>query len=416
MKRHVGLLLTVLLLLAFVLPSAAQEEGPPHVGLRPDAPEYALRGPHWVGTTEFVIEPESARPIPVVVWYPALNPENAEESTSYSFEAKWTPAPETRLTYLGHALRDADPNTSDGPYPLVVFSHGTAGDPGMYAYVLEHLASYGFLIVAPSHSERLYFDGDTFKDFHIATVERPRDIARVIDYAESLSASNSVFAGVIDMEHVAVMGHSQGGYTSLAAAGARYDSAGFLRRCEAARAAGDPNAWLCDTLIPYEANMVELAGLASVPTDLWPNWGDPRVDTIITMAGDSYMFDQRGLAEVTIPVLAMGGTADTGTPYEWGVHPTYQYASSEEKTLVTFENAEHGVFATSCEDAPWMMDMGFYGFCADTVWDKDRAHDLINHFTTAFLLDVLKGDTAAHAALAPDAVSFAGISYEAEGF
>jgi hypothetical protein len=30
----------------------------------------------------------------------------------------------------------------------------------------------------------------------------------------------------------------------------------------------------------------------------------------------------------------------------------------------------------------------------------DRAHDLINHFTTAFLLATLKGDTDAAAALA----------------
>jgi hypothetical protein len=46
----------------------------------------------------------------------------------------------------------------------------------------------------------------------------------------------------------------------------------------------------------------------------------------------------------------------------------------------------------------------------------DRAHDLINHFTTAFLLDTLKGDAAAHAALAPDAVAFPGIEYQAEGY
>jgi predicted dienelactone hydrolase len=363
-----------------------------------------------------VIEPESTRPIPVTVWYPALNSENAEESTTYSFGAKWTPAPDIRLTYHGHALDSANPDTSDAPYPLVIFSHGTAGDPALYAYLLEHLASYGFLIVAPSHSEMLYFDGDTWSDFPIGTVERPHDIVRTIDYAGSLTAPGGVFEGLIDMEHIAVTGHSQGGYTSLAAAGARYDSVGFLQRCEAARAAGDPNAWLCDILIPYETDMAGMAGLASVPTDLWPYWGDRRVDAIITMAGDSYMFDQRGLAEITIPVLALGGTADTGTPYEWGVYPTNQYVSSDQKALVTFENAEHGIFATTCEDGPWMIDAGWYSFCADTVWDKDRAHDLINHFTTAFLLDVLEGDADAHAALAPDAVAFPGITYEAAGF
>ena len=47
----------------------------------------------------------------------------------------------------------------------------------------------------------------------------------------------------------------------------------------------------------------------------------------------------------------------------------------------------------------------------DPVWDMNRAHDLINHFATAFLLDTLKGDKEAHAALLPDAVSFPGIEY-----
>ena len=42
----------------------------------------------------------------------------------------------------------------------------------------------------------------------------------------------------------------------------------------------------------------------------------------------------------------------------------------------------------------------------------DRAHDLTNHFATAFLLSVLKGDAQAAAALAPEAVQFPGITYE----
>jgi hypothetical protein len=46
----------------------------------------------------------------------------------------------------------------------------------------------------------------------------------------------------------------------------------------------------------------------------------------------------------------------------------------------------------------------------------DRAHDLANHFTTAFLLDVLTGDEEARVALAPENVQFPGVQYEAEGF
>jgi hypothetical protein len=46
----------------------------------------------------------------------------------------------------------------------------------------------------------------------------------------------------------------------------------------------------------------------------------------------------------------------------------------------------------------------------------DRAHDLISHFTTAFLLAELYQDADAAAALAPDGVHFPGVTYEAQGF
>ena len=113
--------------------------------------------------------------------------------------------------------------------------------------------------------------------------------------------------------------------------------------------------------------------------------------------------------------MALGGTIDDSTPYEWGVRPTYDDISSQQKALATFNDANHYMFMNKCADAPWLAELGVYWFCSDTVWDSDRAHDLINHFTTAFLLDKLKGDTDAHAALAPSAVSFPGIRYEEQG-
>lgn len=44
-----------------------------------------------------------------------------------------------------------------------------------------------------------------------------------------------------------------------------------------------------------------------------------------------------------------------------------------------------------------------------------RAHDLINHFTTMFLVAVLYSDAEATAALSPEEVGFPGITYQAEG-
>jgi hypothetical protein len=94
----------------------------------------------------------------------------------------------------------------------------------------------------------------------------------------------------------------------------------------------------------------------------------------------------------------------------------YENLGRTMKSLVMFEDADHSIFADSCNAASWLIEAGIFWACSDPVWDMDRAHDLINHFTTAFLLAVLYEDADAAAALAPDAVAFPGITYEATGF
>jgi predicted dienelactone hydrolase len=418
-KRILSVLLIAVLAmpaLAICAPARAQSNDPPQ-GLRPDAPPYAVHGPYAVGTRQFIIEPDADSSLPLWAWYPALNPDGKPETVTYPIRVKWEPAPDFATEVYGHALLDAVPDASGGPYPLLVFSPGYGTNSPFYSNMLEHLASYGFVVLSPDHREGVYLTSENpMSDVPMSSIERPRDIHRVLDYAESLTATGGALEGVIDMEKVAVAGHSSGGYTALAAAGARFDIHAFNLRCEKARAEGDPNGWLCDPLEPFESDMAILAGLDPMPDDLWPSWGDSRVDAIITMAGDSYLFDQAGLAEITMPVLAMGGTADTGTPFEWGVGPTYTYVSSQHKALVTFENAEHGLFANGCDAAPWLVDFGFWWMCIDPIWDKHRTNDLTNHFVTAFLLAELYDDADAAASLALEVEAFPGITYETTGF
>jgi hypothetical protein len=111
--------------------------------------------------------------------------------------------------------------------------------------------------------------------------------------------------------------------------------------------------------------------------------------------------------------MALIGSDD---PYAPWMSPAYDMTGSSLKTQVVFENAGHSIFTGRCETTPWLIAAGLTFLCSDSVWDMDRAHDLINHFVTAFLLATLKGDQDAAAALAPDSVSFPGVTYEAQGF
>jgi predicted dienelactone hydrolase len=53
------------------------------------------------------------------------------------------------------------------------------------------------------------------------------------------------------------VGHSYGGYTALAAAGARIDTGAFNGACETAHATDDPLVFLCDALQDRMSDMAD---------------------------------------------------------------------------------------------------------------------------------------------------------------
>lgn len=395
-------MMIVIMSLAACQPVMPVAEKPP-AGLRIDAPPYAVHGPFAVGYKPVVIAEGTEDALEAHIWYPALKAAGMKEEVTYTIV-------DNPYGIYGHAIVNAEVDSSAGPYPLVIFSHGFGDSPVRWSPLVEHYASYGFVVIAPQHTEIFDLEGTNWWS---SNIDRPADVKQTLDYAEKLTAPDGEMAALIDMENVAVVGHSAGGYTAFAMAGAQYDLDAMNARC-AQLAADDPLSSLCTPLLPREADMAARAGFDPMPEGLWPSMGDPRVTAIIPMSGDSYLFDKAGLSKITIPMMAMGGTADSATPYEWGVKPAYDYVSSAQKTLVTFEGAEHMIFITPCENDPERMkweEPPFSFACLDPVWDKKRALDLIHHFSTAFLLDTLKGDPAAHAALLPERVNFPGIEY-----
>ncbi|MBE0672488.1 MAG: alpha/beta fold hydrolase [Anaerolineales bacterium] len=370
---------------------------------------YASRGPHLVGTRGLETDK-----LAMTVWYPASSAGNGAEMVSYRYELKMgDPLGVVSLaTYQGEAIRDADYDLSADPYPLVILSPGFSFGASTYAWLAEHLTSYGFVVIAPEHQEHL----DPANELWRSAMERPQDVLSVLAYVDEQTAAGGVFDGIINAERVAVIGHSYGGYTSLAAAGAQINTPEFKSHCEEASASNHPAAWLCDELLPHLDDMADLAGLESTPNGLWPATADPRVAAIVPMAGDAFFFGHEGLAQINVPVMAIGGTKDNDAPYEWGTHPAYEYASGPRKVLISLSDAEHMIFTNPCEKIPFYLKLFSREFCSDTDWDRSYAHELVSHFTTAFLLTELKQDSAASDALNPNDVEFPGMNYEAQGY
>lgn len=416
-----------------IQPSASAQEGPTPeaVGLRPDAPSYALHGPYWVGTREFVVEPDSERPLLVTAWYPALNPEGVVGTMDYNqyypYLADLQPAMQ------GYALLDAAPDASGAPYPLVVYSHGSVTMRTNSSWLLEHIASYGFVVLAPDHP------GDTMDEFFtmvsdqadpegftnrwmMAFSQRPMDIRRVITFADTLVAQGGALEGLIDTETIAVSGWSFSSYTSLLAAGARLDVGALKTWCtdhpDLLRLGWfDTPSEICQIIDQpeWQTELANAIGIEAPLDSLWPPLNDPRVDAVMLLAPCYAMaFGQEGAQALNVPLLMLSAAGDTSCPQDYEGYPIYDNVGSVAKAKVIFENADHQIFNWTCGGV-W-NEAGFYPFCSDAVWDMERAHDLARHFTAAFLLDVLKGDADAAAVLAPEVVQFPGITYNATGF
>lgn len=322
-------------------------------------------------------------------WYPASA--GPMGTVTYPYTVTMGAYQFALATYPGDAGRglEIDPGAT---YPLVLLSPGFALGVGSYGWLAEHLASHGFVVVGIEHAERLD-PGSLWR----ATVQRPADIEETWHH---LTDPSTPISRSIDPTQVAVLGHSYGGYTALASAGARIDTTQMFETCGTARIEDDPIVFQCDALLPHVADMVASAGLGEEPLGLWPRLVDLPVTAVVALAPDAVMFGSAGLENITAPLLAVGGTADHDSPFRWGAQLAYDGVSSTRKVEVALGEAEHLLFAGRCDHLRRLLDLVPTEFCSDPAWDRGEAHALVRSVTTAFLRAELAGDHAASEALA----------------
>jgi predicted dienelactone hydrolase len=239
------------------------------------------------------------------------------------------------------------PKTSrPGKTPVIVFSHGLASRPDDFAKALEHLASYGFVIAAPQHigSDTLYlqgmlagfnrniFDRDEF-------INRPKDISFVIDELER--RNDSEFGGRLNLKNVGVAGHSFGGYTAIALAGAEIDFEYLEQDCKR------PYFGI-NIAILLECRALEL------PRQVY-NFRDDRVTAVFAANPvNRSIFGPRGIGKITIPILLGSGSYDPAAnpifeqavPFTWLKTPNKYLAMVEGQAHVNFTQLDPGIQKT----------------------------------------------------------------------
>jgi dienelactone hydrolase len=127
-------------------------------------------------------------------------------------------------------VANAAPRRAGGPFPLVIFGHGFAVTPGIYAPLLRAWARAGYVVAAPLFplGNQNAPGGPNENDL----INQPGDMSFLI--SELLRADGvrgGFFDGLIDPHRIAVSGQSDGGDTALSAA---YDSRFLDRRIRAA--------------------------------------------------------------------------------------------------------------------------------------------------------------------------------------
>ncbi|MBE9183123.1 alpha/beta hydrolase [Oculatella sp. LEGE 06141] len=221
------------------------------------------------------------------------------------------------------------------PRPVIVISHGLSYARYNFAYLAQHLASYGFVVAVPEHPGssleqlRSLLEGKVNQIVQLQEfIDRPRDISYLLDELNTLSKSNPAFQKRLNLQQVGVIGQSFGGYTALVLAGATLQFDQLETSCHTFNPLLNPSLLLqCRALALPHVNY---------------NLDDPRVKAAILINPvGSQLIEQASLNQIKIPILMIAGSSDILAPVLLEQIQPFSWLRAQDKYLALIAGGTH---------------------------------------------------------------------------
>lgn len=237
---------------------------------------------HAAGVASFAVtDAQTERPLEGIMWYPAAG---SGPTTRVHSNPVWAGV---------DAAEDAP--ILEGTYPLVVLSHGMYGNMMNQNWLASELAKQGYIVASVNHPGTSTWLRDP--DHARQLWERPRDISRVITHM----TRTSEMAAQIDDSRIYMAGHSLGGWTAMALAGATYDADAFDDFC-----AQGLDLLVCGVMDRWQVAKAEADRAA-----LAQSYADPRISAFAVFdLGGTQTFNASSLGAIEGTFLIMGAPVD----------------------------------------------------------------------------------------------------------
>jgi pimeloyl-ACP methyl ester carboxylesterase len=308
------------------------------------------------------------------VWYPA-----AEEVAGLAGEPVDANGfvPDTVVELLGavdlptidsYAVRDAPLRDTGEPLPVVLFSHGFGGFRTQSIDYTQHLASRGYVVVAPDHPGRMMGDilpcmFDSLVQDCSIDLDDPGedDLPDALDVVEGWNReAEGFFEGRLDLDGVGLAGHSAGGMSTatvgdedprFTALMPMTTNGSLTREVPVLYAVGS-----CDATVPAAES---LEAYAPIPDGRW-----------LSLVGAGH------LSPTNLCDLDLGGFAET------------LLAPRDDVNAVWLEQLV-GLATDGCPQDPPQLE---HADCAETYWPLEESQAALRHYATVFFDEQLRGE------------------------